>query len=63
MSKILKLSKYKYNEKKEIDFELKYLMSLTINQRFKMLFAKTKQVQELLYNNGFRTINKVIKRK
>ena len=61
MVNILKISRN--NEKNEIDFELKYLMSLTISQRFYMMFEKSRQMIKMLKNNGYRTVNKIIKRK
>ena len=61
MANILKISRN--NEKNEIDFELEYLMSLTISQRFYMMFKKSRQMIKMLKNNGYRTVNKIIKRK
>lgn len=52
MSPILKLKKH--NERKEIDFELEYLGSLTVLERFKMCFQKTKEMRELLENSCHR---------
>jgi hypothetical protein len=43
---MLKLKKH--DEKKEIDFELKYLMSLTTRQRFEMMFEKSRQMARLM---------------
>ncbi|MBN1392421.1 MAG: hypothetical protein JW947_06410 [Sedimentisphaerales bacterium] len=58
---VLKLKKH--NENKEIDFELRYLMSLTTRQRFEMMFEKSRQAALLLRRNGRRKTTKVIKRK
>jgi len=41
------LNLHKYNEEKEIEFELDYLRSLTTSQRFKMMFAKTQEMLNL----------------
>jgi hypothetical protein len=49
---VLKLKKH--DENKEIDFELKYLMSLTTRQRFEMMFEKSRQMAALLRKNGRR---------
>ena len=57
---VLKLTKA--NEKKEIEFELDYLMSLTTRQRFQMMFEKSRQMAALLRRNGRRKYPKVIKR-
>ena len=43
---ILKLDKH--DEKKEIEFELDYLTSLTTQQRFEMMFQKRKEILGLL---------------
>ncbi|MBN1972679.1 MAG: hypothetical protein JW787_03515 [Sedimentisphaerales bacterium] len=59
---ILKLDKH--DEKKEIEFELKYLASLTTRQRFELMFEKTQQLRSLnkkRYAN--RKTTQIIKRK
>ena len=61
MSPLLKLDRH--NEKKELLFELKYLMSLTTRQRFEMMLKKSKEVKELLAKSGHRKSFEVIKRK
>jgi len=58
---VLKLNKH--DEKKEIDFELDYLSSLTTKQRFQMMFEKSRQMAALLRKNGRRKTTEVIKRK
>jgi hypothetical protein len=56
---VLKLKKH--DEKKEIEFELKYLMSLTTRQRFELMFEKSRQMARLLKKNcGRKTV--VVKR-
>ena len=57
---ILKLSKS--NPNKEIEFEINYLKSLTIKQRFQMMFKKTEEIRSLLKNHGNRKTTQVIKR-
>jgi len=57
---ILKLSSDDENE--EIEFELNYLMSLTIKQRFQMMFKKTQEMRDLLENCGDRKTSEIIKR-
>lgn len=57
---ILKLSKH--NSKKEIEFELKYLLSLTTKQRFQMMFKKAEEIRNLLKNHGYRKTTQIIKR-
>jgi adenylate cyclase class IV len=60
MSSVLKLDRY--NEKKEITFELKFQMSLTTRQRFEMMFKKTEEMRELLEKSGHRKAFEIIKR-
>lgn len=60
MTHILKLNRH--NERKEIEFELKYLKSLSVKQRFEMLFRKTKEMINLLEKSGHRRSFKIIKR-
>ena len=60
MIKVLKLNRH--NAAKEIDFELKFLKSLTTRERFQMMFNKTKEMLSLLERSGHREPFKVIKR-
>jgi hypothetical protein len=56
---MLKLTKS--DEKKEIEFELDYLMSLTTKQRFQMMFERSRKMASLLKKNwGRKTV--VVKR-
>lgn len=57
---ILKLNKH--NTKKEIEFELKFLRSLSVKERFEMMFRKTKEMLNLLEKNGYRRPFEIIKR-
>ena len=60
MVKILKLNRH--NPKKEIEFELRFLKSLSVRERFEMMFRKTKEMVELLEKNGHRKPIEIIKR-
>jgi hypothetical protein len=60
LSPVLKLDKH--NEEKEIEFELKYLLSLTTHQRFEMMFKKSKEIRKLLEKSGYRKTPEIIKR-
>ena len=60
MRGILKLGRH--NTNKEIDFELKYLRSLSIKKRFEMMFKKTKEIIELLERHGHRKPFEILKR-
>ena len=60
MSPILKTD---FNdEEKEIEFELEYLLSLTADQRFQMMFQKSKELAAMLVKNGHRKTPEIIKR-
>lgn len=58
---ILKTKKNKHN--KELQFEIEYQQSLTLKQRFEMMFKKSDLIKEMLLKNGHRKPFEVIKRK
>lgn len=60
MARVLKLKTD--NERKEIEFELRYLVSLTVKQRFQLMFRKTQEILRLLKKSGQRRSFEVIKR-
>lgn len=60
MSPVLKIKKH--NERKELIFELEYLLSLTIQQKFEMMFKKSKEMKGMLRKSGYRKTPKIIKR-
>jgi len=60
MAPILKLDDH--DEEKEIEFELSWLLSLTLQERFQLMFKKTKELIELLERNGHRRPDQIIKR-
>jgi hypothetical protein len=51
------------NEKKEIEFELEYLLSLSLDQRFMLMNNKTQELKNNLEKNGHRKTPQIIKRK
>lgn len=51
------------NEEKEIEFELKFLSSLSLEQRFSLMMEKTQELKNNLKKNGHRTTAQIIKRK
>jgi len=57
---ILKLEKD--DERREIEFELDYLVSLTTRQRFQMMMQKSREMTLLLRRNGHRKSTQVVKR-
>lgn len=60
MTPILKLDDH--DEEREIDFEISWLLSLTIHERFQLMFQKSKEVIDLLEKNGHRNPSQIIKR-
>jgi len=60
MSPVLKIDND--DEEKELDFELAYQLSLTTQQRFEMMFEKSRVLKELLIKHGHRKPFKIIKR-
>ena len=60
MSPILKIDED--DEELEMDFELDYQLSLTADQRFKMMFQKSKELAIMLEKNGHRKTSEIIKR-
>ena len=57
---ILKLNKY--SEKKEKQFELDFQDSLTIAERFQMMFYMSNLMKEMLIKNGYRKPFEIVKR-
>lgn len=60
MTHVLKLDDH--DEEREIDFEISWLLSLTIQERFQLMFQKSKEVMDLLEKNGHRNPSQIIKR-
>ncbi len=61
MSPILKVNLDKPDT--ELDFELEYQLSLSVQQRFEMMFEKSRQIAQILIDNGHRKTSEIIKRK
>ena len=53
----------KDNEKKEMDFELQYLLSLTIKEWFLLMQKKSREMRNMLEQNGHRKAAEILKRK
>jgi len=60
MSPILKVDKD--DEEKEMDFEIDYQLSLDVEQRFRMMFQKSRELAMMLEKNGHRKPSEIIKR-
>jgi hypothetical protein len=52
-----------HDEDAEIAFELQYLLSLSISQRFKLMENKSNEMKKLLYTLGHGKASEIIKRK
>lgn len=61
--KPVRILKVKGNQpRKELDFELDYQLSLTVQERFRMMEQSSRQILEQLLRNGYRKPFEVIKR-
>ena len=58
MGPILKLNEH--DEEKEIEFELSWLLSLSTEQRFDLMFKKSRELVALLDANGHRRHPQII---
>ncbi len=52
-----------HDEDVEIEFELEYLLALSIRERFMLMEQKSREMKNLLYSNGHRKTTEIIKRK
>jgi len=50
------------DENSEIEFELRYLKSLTIKERFLLMIRKSEEMKKLTRNRGYRKSSEIIKR-
>jgi hypothetical protein len=57
---ILKLTDH--DEEKEIIFELNYLFSLSIYERFQLMLNRSRELLKILEKNGHRRTPEIIKR-
>jgi hypothetical protein len=62
MSSILKVGRDEQDEEQELEFELDYLATLTVQQRFEMMFRRSRQLREMLERRGYRRTSGIIKR-
>jgi hypothetical protein len=51
-----------HNERAEIAFELEYLTSLTTQERFEMMFRKSREMASLRRRHGNRRTTQIVKR-
>ena len=57
---VLKLEKD--DENREIDFELSYLKSLTIKERFLLMEKKSDEMKKMMAKHGYRKSTEIVKR-
>lgn len=57
---VLKLEKD--DENREIEFELNYLKSLTIKERFLLMQQKSEEIKKMLRLRGYRKSTEIVKR-
>ena len=60
MTSILKLTHD--DEERELEFDLSYQLSLSTQERFEMMFQKSKELKEIMLRNGHRKTFEIIKR-
>lgn len=51
-----------HDEDREIEFELRWLLSLTVEERFQLMIKRTKELLQLLEDSGHRTPSDIVKR-
>jgi hypothetical protein len=52
----------KYDENKEIDFEISFLKSLTTKERFYMMLKKSEEMKMMMRKHGYGKSSEIIKR-
>lgn len=60
MSPVLKLQEH--DEDKELEFELAFQRELTTQQRFELMFRKSREMKEMLLRHGYREPAEIVKR-
>jgi hypothetical protein len=59
---VLKLDPHDTSQERELEFELDYLCGLTTDQRFEMMFRRSRQIAEELLRRGHREPAQIVKR-
>ncbi len=59
---ILKIGAQEQDAARELRFELDYLASLTVQQRFEMMFRRSRHLKEMLLEYGHREPVEIVKR-
>lgn len=61
-TRILKLLPDEQGAEVELNFELDFLTSLTVQQRFELMFARSREMAEMLRANGHTETPAILKR-
>jgi hypothetical protein len=59
---LLKLSEAEQDEERELEFELAFLKSLSVAQRFELMLARSRQMAEALRAHGHGEASSILKR-
>jgi hypothetical protein len=62
VTRILKVPAAASNEDQELDFELDFLASLTTEQRFQLMFDRSREMAEMLRAHGHTEPPSIVKR-
>jgi hypothetical protein len=62
VSPILKVDPSDQSDERELEFELDYLATLTVEQRFEMMFRRSRELKALMERYGPRRTPEVVKR-
>ena len=62
MSPILKVEPGEDDAERELEFELEYQGRLTTQERFEMMFRRSRELVEMLQRHGHRRPTEVLKR-
>jgi hypothetical protein len=61
-TRILKVPADASSEEQELKFELDFLLGLTTEQRFELMFERSRQMADALEKHGHRTPSSILKR-
>ena len=61
-TRILKVSPDEQSDERELAFELDFLASLTVEQRFQLMFDRSREMTELLRAHGHADTSSIVKR-
>ena len=62
MSPILKMDKHDEDDAVVLEFELAYQRTLTTQERFELMFRKSREIAEMLLRHGYRKPVEIVKR-